>query len=214
MPRTVLKEVFKFDELDESAKDKAREWFRHGVFSESHDWEFIFEDAARMGDLMGIDIRTRPVKLMNGSSRYDPCIYFSGFSSQGDGACFEGSYRYAKGGAAAVAKECGGTDAELIRIAQGLQDVQRRHFYRLSATCEHRGHYCHSGCMDVEVYDYEDIYRDIGDAEEEIRQLLRDFADWIYNQLEEEHDYQSSDEVVDEMLLINEYEFNVDGSIY
>lgn len=126
------------------------------------------------------------------------------------GACFEGSYRYKKGAVAALKSEC--NDAELIRIAKGLQEVQRKHFYKLSATCTHRGYYSHSGCMDVEVEHCEDPYRDIGEAEQEIRGLLRDFADWIYKQLNAEYDYQRSDEAVEEMLTNNPYEFYENGA--
>ena len=148
---------------------------------------------------------------MGGGTGSEPRIFFSGFSSQGDGACFEGRYRYKKGALAKIHAEAP-KDVELQRIAKGLQDVQRRHFYRLEALCEHRGHYCHSGCMAVEVRHEEDRYRDIGDAEDDVTQLLRDFADWIYKQLEAEHDYRTSDEQVIEAIEAIPYEFYENGS--
>ncbi len=42
-------------------------------------------------------------------------------------------------------------------------------------------------------------------------ELLRDFAHWIYRQLEQEWDYQNTDEQVDESIQANEYEFDEDG---
>ena len=219
--RRECKMVYTYDELSDKAKEKAREWWSSLVFSDSCDWEFVYEDAVRMGKLMGIEISSSPVRLMGGGARLKPDIYFSGFSSQGDGACFEGSYRYKKGAVEAIKKETGfgfkGSDgvvgkgdAELTRIAKGLQEVQRKHFYKLSATCTHRGHYTHSGCMDVDVEHY-DGWRDLKGDDEQVRQLLRDFADWIYRQLEAEYDYQCSDEAVEEILLNNPYEFYENG---
>lgn len=207
---TIERTLFKFEELGDAAKEKARDWYREGDQFE-FSTEFIYEDTYRMGALMGINLDTRPVKLMGGGTRYNPCIYFSGFSSQGDGACFEGSYRYAKGGVSAVKAEC--NDEELIRIATGLQAVQRQNFYRLRATCAHRGHYYHSGCMRVEVEDCESQYRDLKDAEDEVTQLLRDFADWVYKRLEDEYEYTQSDAACDEGIIANDYEFTEDGRI-
>lgn len=207
----IEKTIYKYDELSDAAKEKAREWW---VRCDDGDVSAVYEDAARMGALMGIDLFTRPVKLMGGGTRYDPCIYYSGFWSQGDGACFEGTYRYQKGGAKAVEEECGGQDKELIRIAQGLQDVQRKNFYRLRASTVQCGHYQHSGCMSVSVEDCENLYRDLGDAEDTVTQLLRDFADWIYARLEAEYDYRTSDAVVEENIRANEYEFDEHGSIH
>ena len=211
--RVVEKEVFQFEELDEGAKEKVRDWYREGAFNESYAWEFVFDHAVRMGEIIGIDIDTHPVKLMGGGTCHNPTIYFSGFWSQGDGACFEGSYHYRKGASKTIRKEAP-DDKELHRIADELQDIQRRHFYKLTAVTAHRGYYNHSGCMQVSVEHDDDRYRDIGDAEDVVTQCLRDFADWIYAQLQAEYEYQASDEVVDENIVSNGYEFNEDGSIY
>ena len=208
--RVVETNVFQYDELDDRAKERAREWYSRHVFEDSCDWEFVYEDAAEVADILGIDLRQRRVQLMGGGHRYEPSIYFSGFWSQGDGACFEGTYRYAKGATKKI-REYAPQDKELHRIADELQAVQRKHFYHLIASMNHTGHYCHSGCMSVEVEHNEDRYRDIGDAEDDIRQLMRDFADWIYDRLESEYDYQTSDEAVEEAIRANEYEFDEEG---
>ena len=201
--RVIKKEIFKYEELDDRAKDKAKDWYRQFIFQDSCDWEFVFEDAKRAADILGIDIDHR-----RGSR--EPAIYFSGFWSQGDGACFEGSYRYAKGATKKI-REYAPQDKELHRIADELQTIQRRNFYKLYATIRQRGHYNHSGCMSVSVEHKDDPYRDIGDAEDDITQLMRDFADWIYDQLEKEYEYQCSDNVVEESIIANEYEFYGDG---
>lgn len=207
--RKECKMVYTYDELDDRAKEKAREWFAELVFSDSCDWEFVYGDAEHMASIIGITIDDRPCKTIGGATRHEPCIWFSGFSSQGDGACFEGSYRYKKGAVKAIKAEC--NDEELVRIATELQAVQRRNFYRLYATCAHRGCYNHSGCMSVDVEDSENQYRDLNGDDEVVAQLLRDFADWIYSQLERDYNYQTSDEVVEENILGNEYEFYQSG---
>jgi hypothetical protein len=211
MPEVKVYTVYKFDELSESAKDKARDWYRG--FDSDFDNEFVFDDAVRVGALMGIEIATRSVRLYGGGFGTSPVIYYSGFSSQGDGACFEGSYRYVKGALKALRKEIGSEskgDKELLRIATALQAIQRKAFYGLTATMSHRGHYYHSGCMAVSVEDRTG-YEVGGDFEETIVQLMRDFADWIYNQLEAEYWFRQSDAQVDESIRANEYTFDEDG---
>lgn len=202
--RVMETKVYKFDELSDSAKEKAREWYR-GV--SEFETEFVYEQAGEVGLIFGLDIYQRVKKDNSG---YDPKIYYSGFWSQGDGACFVGTYKYQKGALAKIKKDYP-EDVSLHQIVQGLQEVQRKHFYQLRAKCTHRGRYYHSGCMDVDTHYYGDEYRDIGDAEDDVRYWLRQFADWIYSALEKEYDYSVSDEVVDESLVEKEYEFDEDG---
>lgn len=209
MPHVLSKTVFKFEELSDSAKEKAREWWRE-CDSVDQDTSITYEDAATCADILGIDLRTRSVKLMGGGTRLEPCIWYSGFSSQGDGACFEGTYSYAKGAAKKIRAHAP-QDKELHRIADELQTLQRDAFYRLEARTEHSGHYYHSGCMSVSVW------RSEGDEtrneDETLTQLLRDFADWIYKQLRDDYEWRMSDEQVDESILANEYDFDEDGQI-
>lgn len=187
--REVVSKVYKFDELSDDAKEKAREWYRNG--SLDYDWyNSVYEDAKTCGALIGIEIDK---------------IYFSGFSSQGDGACFEGEYQYKKGALKAI-KEHAPKDTELHNIAMELQKEQRKHFYSLGARAEHSGYYYHSGCMHVDVFNRDgDIDNDV------ITDQLRYFADWIYSQLEKEYDFLNSDAQVDESIIANEYEFTEEG---
>ena len=124
MPHTLSKTVYKFDELNDSAKENARQWFRESSAGDD-DTSCTYEDAATCGDILGIDLRTRSVKLMGGGTRLEPCIYYSGFSSQGDGACFEGSYAYAKGSTKKI-REHAPQEAELHRIADTALALHER----------------------------------------------------------------------------------------
>lgn len=193
---TTETKLFSFDELSEDAKLKALE-SESQAQAENFEPDYIYEDAKTIGELIGIqfDIRSKN----NPKSPDVPCIYYRGFSSQGDGACFEGSYKYNPGSVKAI-KSHAPNDKTLHGIVERLQAIQKKHFYKLRAKCKHSGHYYHSGCMQVEVYHYDDQYRDIGDSEEEIRQELREFAEWIYSQLEKEYDYQTGKENCTERL--------------
>lgn len=202
MARTIEKTLYQFDELSDGAKDSARDWWRSTSesddLSDSEDWHAI-------ADILGISF---------GGTKARPAIYWSGFCSQGDGASWEGSYAYAKG-APRKMRAYAPLDKELHRIADELQAVQRRNFYRLSATVDHPRHarYQHSGTMGISVDNSEYGWRAVGeDAGEAIDQLMRDFADWIYSQLEKQWEYVNSDENVDESIRINEYEFDEDGN--
>lgn len=211
MPITKTVTLFTFEELSDRAKEKARDWWRN-LEASDFDHEFIFEDAERVGALIGITIDRRSYRTMGGGTGSAPVIYYSGFSSQGDGACFEGRYAYAKGGLKALTKEIGGEskgDKELLRIASELQDIQRRNFYRIECQMKHSGHYNHSGCMRVDHHG--DNPSANVDDEQEVTQLMRDFADWIYDQLRTEYWWRMEDEQVDESITINGYTFTAEG---
>jgi hypothetical protein len=200
---TIVETHYSYEELSDSAKEAARDWYREGNLDYDW-WEHIYSDVEEIGNLLGIERDRKPHGRGNG-----PCIWFSGFSSQGDGACFEGRYSYAKSCAKAVRSHAP-QNTKLHRIADELQALQRKYFYRLEARASHSGSYYHSGCMsvDVSLRSGEDAPRE---AEDGIRQLLRDFADWIYRQLEQEHDWQQSDEQIAEGIIANEHKFYENG---
>ena len=65
--------------------------------------------------------------------------------------------------------------------------------------------------MQFSVCAERDSVPSIEEAEEGIPELMRDFADWIYRQLEKEWEWQNADEQVDESIRANEYDFEIDG---
>jgi len=202
--------VFHFDELSDTAKAKARVWYREGAFD--YDWyDAVYEDFQRIAEIVGVGIKTRTVRLMGGGTRQDPCIWFRGFWSQGDGASWEGSYSYRKNASAEI-RSYAPQDTELHRIADALQAIQRRNFYQLRAEASHSGHYCHEYCMAISVQRDNPSYQDVtADAEEAVTELLRDLARWLYRQLEREYHYLTSDEVVNEAIIANKCTFTEAG---
>lgn len=210
MREVIQTTVYALDELDERARERARDWYRQA--SNDDDWhEAVFEDFERVCEILGVDLATRSVRLYGGGTRQKPCIWFSGFSSQGDGACFEGSYSY-RNGAARNIRAYAPKDERLAAIADQLQQIQRKNLYALEARMTHRGRYYHEYCMAVSVERASDSYQSpTPDAEEIVAEAMRDLARWLYRQLEREYEYQTSDEVVDENIETNGYTFTEIG---
>jgi hypothetical protein len=195
MPEIIETTVYKYDELSDVAKEKARDWFRTDSAQDEW-WDSTFEDVTECGKLLGIQIDN---------------IYFSGFSSQGDGACFEGRYSYAKKARDAISAYTGGMET-LENIANELQELQRKNFYRLEAKVKHSGHYSHEYCTDIDVFN--SFTGDYVPAEthDEMAATLRRFMKWIYRELENYYNDQNSDESVDENIRCNEYTFDINGN--
>lgn len=210
MPEVIETTVYRLDELSEAAKEKARAWYREGGFD--YDWyDAVYEDFQSIAEILGIRFRTRTVRLMGGGTRQDPCIWFRGFWSQGDGACYEGVWRHARGAAARL-RAYAPQDAVLHGIADRLQAIQRRNFFQLRAEITHHGHYSHEYSMRISVERDSPVGQDMTpDAEDIVTEALRDLARWLYRQLEREYEYLTSDEAVDESLRANDYTFTEAG---
>ena len=193
--RTIMveKTLYQFHELPEDAKQYAISTY----FGDDWDYECVFEDAKEIGKLMGIDIDN---------------IYFRGFWYQGAGASFTGGYGYAKGGVKAV-MEYAPQDEELHFIANLLQEVQRKYFYKLYATITQSGMYRHEMTMGIDVREAGTGNWINDDDEEVLSSALRDFARWIYKQLRGMYEYETSEEAVMENCEANGYEFDNKGRI-
>lgn len=210
MPEIICTTVYRFPELSDAAKEKARSWYREAAVTDDW-WDAVYDDFERICEILGVSLKTRPVRLMGGGTRQKPSIWFSGFSSQGDGACFEGWLRHAKGAAARI-RDYAPTDAALHDIADRLQAIQRRNFYRLAAEASHRGRYYHEYTMSVDVTRDSSTWQPpTEDAEETVTEILRDLARWLYRQLQAEHDHLTSDGAIDEGIIVNEYTFTEGG---
>lgn len=201
--------LYEYDELSDAAKARAREWLRELTGGDG-DLDYTLEDAARVCALLGVELGTHAVPLHGGGTRHDPNIWYSGFWSQGDGACFEGLYRYAKGSVQAI-REYAPQDTELHRIARELLSVQAKYRYQVVARLARRDHhYAHEHTIGFE------IETEAGEAiqetdEQTIVEALRSLMRWIYKQLQEEYEYQTSDEQIEESIKANGYSFTEDG---
>lgn len=188
-------EYKKFSEWDEETQQTILDKQRFYNVSNSYWYETTIDDFKEIAECFGLDIDQ---------------IYFSGFSSQGDGACFTGKYKYKKDAVRAI-KENYPTWSELHEIVEALQKLQSESFYSISTTAKHRGHYYHSNCIDFDT----DIEKGCmsKDHIETFEQVLKDFADLLYKSLEKEYDGLTSDEALKEYFTDCEIEFNESGDI-
>ena len=119
MPRTVETVVYELEELPEAAKENARAWYRETCLE--HEWyDAVFDDFETICRILGVTLRTSPVRLYGGGTRDKPHVWFRGFSNQGDGASFEGRYSHARGAARAIREALIGRvlDAEQVRAVR------------------------------------------------------------------------------------------------
>jgi hypothetical protein len=182
--------VYKFDELEERAKEHARTWYREGALDYEW-WDSTYDDAKTCLALAGFAVDK---------------IFFSGFSSQGDGACFEGSWSARDTKPVKAMRDHAPKDKDLRAIAAAMRRIARAQ-PNASMSVKQHGHYSHEGCTAFSV-----------DArnpklEEQIIEASRDAMRWIYRQLEREYEWLMSDEQVDESIRINEYEFTEEGKL-
>ena len=188
-----------FDELQPKAKERAVNDYASD-FGQGYDWwEYTFEDAVTQFKTLGVATDVKQ-------------LYFAGFSSQGDGACFTGGYSYSRGSSKVIRSDT--NDTELHRVARELAAIQRRYFYRLTATVvKTSSQYAHERTVDVDC-DSGQEGRDVeaGDAEA-VQELLRDLMRWLYKRLETEYDYQSCGEGAREYLRSEDYHFDEEGKL-
>lgn len=187
-------------ELSKAAQQTAID--EHSQFlAEQFDGEATIEDAKQAFNPAGFSIER---------------VCWSGFSSQGDGACFEGSWR-AKDVAPGGVAEYAPIDAELHRIAAGIEAIAAK-FPFASFTVKNCGHHSHEYCTEFDV----SICNEDGDeietpereqAEKNLIELARDAMRWTYRQLEKEYDWTMADEQVRESIEANGYEYTEDGKI-
>jgi len=208
MPTLTQEDVCTFDELSDSAKETARGWMRNCEIEDfGQDTESLYYSALAAAKILGIDFDDK-------GKRSEPDIRWSGFSSQGDGASFVGSYSHAPNSPAKIREEFG-TDTALHAIADGLDAIQNGFRlltgHRINARITQDGRGVHKMSMSVTVEDAEtgDELEDV-EPEDKILELMRDFAEWIYKSLEQEYDYRLSDENIEERIGDGEYQFDAE----
>lgn len=202
MPITVERTLYQFDELEDSAKETARDWWRS--CRDGSDFDFVRDDFVTIAELLGITIDMHNVPLMGGGTRQEPSLSWSVGYCQSDYAAFDGRYTYRKGSVTAI-KKYAPKDEELHHIASQLYKIQKENFYHLSARIKYHSYY-------GQQVDVENDKRQVTDATDSaITDAMRLLARWLYKSLRTEDEYQSADEQVDESMRIMEYTFNESG---
>ena len=192
--KKVTIEVYKLDELNEEAKEKAIK--DHKIFlSEFCDDEHIIDHWQE--DFL-------PELGFN-----SPRISYSGFWSQGDGASFETSdIDITK----LLNKEERKKYKEIIDLCN--------EFLVTFSLDRINSHYSHK--FTCKAYDDINPSIDLTEKQEKmideileiITKTYHDLADKLYTELEENYDYITSDENAIESIKTNDYDFTSDGSIW
>ena len=190
--RTITRNILAFSELSQEQKAKALE--RHRDWNvDCQWWEFTYDDAKEIGKMLGFDVEN---------------IQFSGFWSQGDGACFTGRFSYPGKNIGKAIREHAPDDKRLHAIADEAQRLYRQSFYTACGSVQHRGHYSHERSMSVSLSEYAEFKGRVEDTD--WKELCADFAIWIYGRLQAEYEHLTSDESVSDSLEANGVEFEID----
>jgi hypothetical protein len=176
--------TFEFDELSSEVQQQLIDDSRDS--NVDYDWwDYTYDDFREACKLMGFTIDK---------------IYFSGFSSQGDGACFTGTYQYKKGSVRSI-KDFSPQCVEFNNAALDLYELQKPLFYQFHASVHQSGRYVHENTMHVETERLDGIWiQDGGDEAEAFLEICKTLARYLYKRLEAEYNHYRSDEYGRERL--------------
>jgi len=206
MSTPVLDLRARFEQLPQHAKDTILGEHRYRDVSDGDWWDFLFDQFKE-------DMLEKGIKVNQ--------IYFSGFSNQGDGACFKGHIQNIE-----LFFRANELDKEYPLLFEAHKAEFADAEVHLSVSVSTRGRYCHDNTMyisseDIEVRNYVDkdenplryaaieIYVDefnsrAQEFSDRCLEIFRAHARTLYRQLNDEHDYLTSDEHVLESLISNE----------
>lgn len=215
--------VYTYAELDDKAKERARDWYRQCADGDNFFSESITDDLKEVGAACGLEFGGR-----NPNNRSDKGIYWEGFSHQGSGASFTASWQASRVDLVKLAalradRPATYTDAQgKLRTCAGNAELAPilGAFAALAAdepagygsvTASNRGH-----SLTVEYgHDNDDARDSIMDENEAaLQDACVSLADWYYRSLEREYEYFNSDEAVAESIEANENEFTATGERY
>lgn len=218
--------TYKYQDLSDSAKEKARQWYLEGMDYEWYDdvYEMVKEESKGVGFTI-------------------ESIYFSGFWNQGDGACWEGYVDIEEWLGANCPDSIGGS---------AWRQLAREEFIDKKIKVTHSGHYSHENTMrfgDLDFYlnadpdeessngfpmgrepsifvgmewklllsiiktDPQCPYKNPEQLQEAIEESAKDFARGIYQRLREEYEYLCSEEMMLDHFNCNDYQFTEEGNL-
>ena len=197
--RTIEKTVYQFSELSEKAKETVLNKYR-----ENFDFEFYSECI----------IENFKEKLENIGFN-DVEIYYSGFSSQGDGACFTYSF---------IDRKLFDKFLNTLKIKESIKSVFEKYIHE-SSKGTHKGMYYHERSILHDVnfdFDfhfnrhpllYEYIYSFLSEFEEYIQDYCIELSCELYSILEKQYYSCMEDSFLIEEIESNGYEYYENGQI-
>ena len=214
--KTITKtyQTYRFEELDDKAKEKVFESYRTDEFYPGDWWhEAAVEDFVEDRTKEGWDLETKDV-------------HFSGFWSQGDGASFDGKVtcetwiKFHK------------LEAKFPTIMKVLHNT---HPLTAKIYTNHFGtYYCHSntryleieedGQLDEHIYGWDDEAKEQAIMEKWNEEVMRleeilednreELSQQLYSKLEKQYDYYMTDEAIKEDLEANPETYLANGNIF
>lgn len=173
--REVSMQVYPFQELDQKARTYAL-----SKYQEHNDYPFLYEE---LYELLRQFLDEEEVTVLDDQL----CkVYYSLSSSQGDGVCFIGTFRF--------------------NVDNIPYDV----------TITHKNRYYHYKSVDIFVEPTGEYISDdlINNAEEVFKRLYKTICDDLEKEGYEYIDYENSEEHFQNMCDINEWEFFKSGVMY
>lgn len=201
---TITYKIYKFEELSEQAKEKARDWYKGTMTN-----DFTAESETITENMIDY------IKNEGGAgeSISDLDVSWSLSCCQGDGVSFTGIiYGYDRSALELFNHIYGNNIPKNVRrILHGInvkfikKSTRYCHKYTVATDIEITGNYC------GEIGRIEAIIEDIEIA---IDSWRKDICTTLENLGYKEIDYYYSDECVDETIIANEYEFTEEGNRY
>jgi hypothetical protein len=192
--------LYTFDELTPEAQKKALDKYR--------DWNVNGWNTDSWADYM---IEETFKEELTELGYINPKIMFSGFGSQGDGACFT----------------CDDIDvAEVLRRLTNIKDektlllnwgllINNHKSEEVTMNIEHSGRYYHAHSTTLDISNNRDNDAVLETMVTEFYELcskeIVELGNSLYKRLEKEYDELTSDEAIKEAWLDNEYYFTADG---
>lgn len=199
----------RFDALPKNDQEAILE--KHHDWNVDDDWwDSVYEQFKEKVAALGFDIDTNVSRTVSGKPLTNHEIFFSGFCSQGDGACFNGSV--------------GKCETVFTRLAPILWEHWSKIEVCTASWKSRDNHYCHSNTLSFS-YEFEvpNQITDESDLRWHVMEQLRieleaawdtftdaleaevkGLCDKLYGDLSDEYDHLTSDEAILESLIAND----------
>lgn len=204
--RTQTSWVYKFNELSDAAKERARDWWRDGALNYEW-WDGVYEWHAEVCSALAIEI-----------DEHKRC--FSGFYHQGSGASFTGSVNALAMLLCVQAGSLADVAPELRLPATPTLDRRvaaliRAGYVEARAECENRrssDFHTNWDCGYLDESRHPRIAAQCIALAEWAAECLESINEWFYRALQSEYEHLMSDEMVDGTIECNGYESDFDGN--
>lgn len=217
---------FTFNQLSKEAKDAVRNL----LAPDYRWWDYIYAEMSEVGKQLGFHIGE---EYRQHQSRCEYEINFSGFYSQGDGACWKGKIvirdwleNYKPDdprGFIVVALIDNGWIEPYLKVGTRFSHTHEGSMYIDEGSIDSLRHYSEGearvldkgmfeGASVENLFDVADEQY-ICELEREMLESARSFARTIYERLRDEYEHMQSDEYLTELCEANEYLFDEDGKL-